>query len=397
MRIETVWGKRRAVALGALGLALHGCSGLNHDCVERRDCPAPNLAIDAGGDEWWNVGSAGQDEGGAADLGLAGAPGESRLADASDAGDGYGGAAAEEPLDAPRLLRLDPPDGARGVANDARMVLVFDRAMDRSATESAYHSADLPAAELTFAWNEAQTTLTLTPRAPLRYASADSDPNVDAPAMLYRYGFDESARDEQGRALPALELSFSTLRTRSLELAADAMRTGNWTDGTAEGIHNCLRQPKAPYLPTVCVGDDTSNLRYTGFLSFDLGVLPADIAQFSSATLTASGASYGSASQLGESQLEQVAFGDLGPAALGAKSFALLGSFYGASDPIGGVPFVLNADVTRAVADDYAQQALRGSLSQYRLGFTKVLANGRWDDIELPTASIRLKVSVLVP
>ena len=393
MRIETDWRKRSAVALGALALALHGCSGLNHDCVERRDCPTPKLAIDAGGDEWWNIGSAGQSEGGAADLGLAGAPGESRLGDASNAGDGNGGAAAAEPLDAPRLLSLDPPDGALGVANDAHVVLVFDRAMDTAATEGAYHSVELPASELTFSWNDAHTTLTLTPRVPLRYATAD----VDTPAVRYRYGFDESACDEQGRALPALELVFSTLRARSLELTADPIRTGNWTDGTTEGLHNCLRQPKAPYVPTVCVGDDTSNLRYTGFLSFDLGVLPADIAQFASATLTASGASYGSASQLGDSQLEQVAFGDLGPAALGAKSFALLGSFYGASDPIGGVPFVLNADVTRAVADDYAQQALRGGLSQYRLGFTKVLANGRWDDIELPTASIRLDISYLVP
>ena len=406
MRIDIAWGERGAVVLGALGLTLLGlapqsCSGLNHDCVERRDCPAPKLAIDAGGDEWWNIGSAGQNEaaGGPSDLGGAGAPGDSNLADAGEAGDGgaAAAAAAAESLEAPRMLSLSPTDGALGVPNDAHVVLVFDRAMDASATEAAYHSDDLPAAELSFTWNDAHTTLTLTPRAPLRYASTQSDSNSDAPAVLYRYGFDGSACDERGRALPAVELRFSTLRSRSVELTADPLRSGNWTDGTAEGLHNCLRQPKAPYTPTVCVGDDTGNLRYTGFLSFDLSVLPADIAQFSSAALLASGASYGSPSQLGASQLERVTFGDLGPAALDAKSFALLGSFYGASDPAVGAAFSLNADVTSAVADDYRERALRAGLNQYRLGFAKVLANGRWDDIELPTASIRLKLTYLIP
>ena len=396
MIIETEWGNRGTMALGALGLVLLGCSGLNHDCVERRDCPSPKVALDAGGDEWWNTGSGGQFQGsaGAADSGAAGALGESPIADASDRSSGSAAAAQQDP---PRLLTLSPANGALGVANDAHIELNFDRAMDTTATEAAYHSTDLPAAELTFTWNDEHTSLTLTPRTPLHYARTDDDPNANARPLLYGYGFDAGARDEHGRAMLAVELAFSTLRERSFELAADPQRTGNWTDAAAEGVHNCLRQAKAPYVPTVCVGDDASNARYTGFLSFDLRALPSNIAQFSSATLSATGSSFGFAGELGESRLEQVAFGELDRNALVSASVTLLGSFYSAAAASEGAPFELNADVTRAVADDYAQRVLRADQSQYRLGFAKVLANRHWDDIELPTASIRLLLVYLVP
>ena len=265
------WGNGRGWVLTALGLTLLGCSGIGHDCTAARTCPEPNQPIDIGtGDSWWNGGSAGQ----AGDSTVQGSAGAADEAGASGEG---GAAATEAPLAPLSVVSVSPPPGAHGVRADTELVVVFSQAMDTAATVAAYESNDLPASQVTFSWDESERSLTVTPNAPLHYATNESS-DSDVPAQVYRYGFSTQAQDRLGQALPAASFAFSTLRQISRELPADATRTGNWTVGEAEGINNCLRQPKAPYVPTVCVGDDAYNVRYSGFLSFDLSDFPPGIA-----------------------------------------------------------------------------------------------------------------------
>ena len=378
-----------------VGLALVGCSGSIHDCHETHTCPAPVGFIDAGSlDDWWSAGAADGSS----------APGEPVAVEVdagrstSDATGGAGGASVTSD-EAPSVLEVSPPDGAIGVTSDAEIVITFSGPIDARSFEAAYQSADLPAAELTFTWNASQTVLTMQPKTALSYQAGSALPEggVGFSPKTYRYGFHAFTSDDQGHVLEGKSFAFSTLREASTELRADASRTGNWTDGEGEGIHNCLRAATAPYAPTVCVGDDSNNVRYTGFVSFDLSGLPGGISRFSSARLRASATVYGSTAALGASLLEQLAFGELGEAALDVQPNASLGAFYGGADLASNTHFELSEDVTSAVETDYAKRGAGSNLNQYRLGFAQVIADGAWDDIELSTSSIRLSTTYLLP
>jgi len=201
---------------------------------------------------------------------------------------------------------------------------------------------------VTFAWNDALTALTVSPNAPLGYAtgSAQTDGSAAFAAKAYHFGLARGATDRAGRALPPLAFSFSTLRQVSFTLTADPQLTGNWTDGEGEGIHNCLRSAKAPYTPCVCIGDDAKNVRYTGFLSFDLSSFPDQIAEFSSARLQASAVVYGAPESLGESSVEHVFFAELDQSALSASVLSMLGPFYSGASVPSDTRLLLSADLT---------------------------------------------------
>jgi hypothetical protein len=285
------------------------------------------------------------------------------------------------------------------VTRETRIVITFSQPMDTAATEAAYESTDLPATALGFSWNDSATTLTLSPRAPLEYAlGSDGDSEqVALPALVYHYGFNGKAADQLGQALAPVQFAFSTLRQASVELEADGERTGNWTVGEGEGIHNCLRKPKPQYEPTVCIGDDIYNVRYVGFVSFDLSALPKTIAQFSSARLLANALVHGMPRELGASQLEHLTYGELDETALAAAPISAQSPLFVASSLIDQARLTLNLDVRAELADDYEHRTARGKRSQYRLAFAKVVNNDHWDDVELPTSSIRLSLSYLVP
>jgi len=378
--------------LFGLGFALSACSGDTGDCHETRTCPAPVGYIDAGDfDNWWSAGAAGE---GAAPFD---APGPSAVPATSEGGArGTAGAPSGE---LPRVLGVSPADGAIGVASDAQIVITFSEPANRAAFEAAYESADLPRASLEFTWNEPNTMLTMKPMSPLGYQSGAAEPDGSAGFLpkTYHYGFNDVTWDDAGHVLPATRLTFSTLRQVSAALPADTLRTGNWTDGEGEGIHNCLRGAKAPYAPTVCVGDDSNNVRYTGFVSFDLSQLPATITEFSSARLVGDAVVYGAPSALGPSLLEHVAFGDLSEAALAVPASANLGPFYSGTELATGAHFELVEDITSAVAADYATRTAGSNRTQYRLSFAKIAADGAWDDMELSTSSIALSTTYLLP
>ncbi len=387
-----------------LGSALLACSGMHHDCVEARDCPGPAGFIEAGGaDNWWEPG---------------GAAGEPRLTPAapslSDAGrhsvaisdndseggtGGMGGSDLPARDAAPSVLGVLPADGELGVRSDTSIVIYFSEPMDVDSVAAAYESSQLPAAQLDFEWNSELTTLTLTPRSGLSYSAgvALTAGAPTFPAKAYECSFNAGAMSRAGQPLAQMTVRFSTLRRVSREFTADPELSGNWTEGEGEGIHNCLRKAKAPYVPTVCVGDDANDVRYTGFVSFDLGALPADIAAFVSVGLRANAQVYGRPENLGVSRLEHVSFAGLGDDPLYTPALAALGPFYGGAGLTSGTWIALNQDLTAAVADDYARRAERADRSQYRLSFAKVTADGHWDDLEIPTKSIRLSATYLQP
>ena len=392
----------RSLVFGSLGLglALSACSGDAHDCDETRTCPEPLGFIDAGNfDDWWSAGAAGESDaasgstpsaaGGALDTaGTAGAGG----ATAGDAdADSQAGCASVEP----RVLSVSPADGATGVTSDAVIVITFNCPMDGPAFEAAYHSADLPVSSLTFTWNDTRTAVTLKPKTGLVYQAGPVQPGTEPQfaAKQYHFGFSDLGCNSFGRPLASGSFTFATLREASTGLSANPELTGNWTDGEGEGVHNCLRSAAAPYVPTVCIGDDSNNVRYTGFVSFDLSQLPQAIAEFESASLTGSAVTYGATAALGPNLLEHVAFSELGGAALLAPPSESLGAFYAGAGLPNGSRFELVADVTQAVAGDYSD----GRRSQFRLRFAEIAANFGWDDIELPTSDIRLSTTYLLP
>jgi len=369
------------LTLGLLTLGFGACSGLSHDCVEMRNCASPKAIIEAGPrGAWWESGGSGPFEEGEAGSAQAGAMEEA----AGSAG------AFDAPAMPPRIVGLVPSDAARGVSSDAQLVIAFSQAMDPVSTEAAYRSGDLPATGLNFHWDAGLRIVTLTPRAPLRYGD-------ETGSVVYRYGFDGSARDIEGRPLPPIEFSFHTLRQLGIELPADSERTGNWTDTRSEGIHNCLRHPEAPYEATVCVGDDLRDVRYWGFLSFDLSPIPEQVRQIQGARLRASAAVHGAPEALGENRLEHVRFDALDEAAMNAAPQALLGPFFSGVRVAAGSQITLGADLTRPLAEDCENRVALQQRSQYRIGFTQGSANSHWDDLELPTKSIRLVVSYLIP
>lgn len=378
MREQGRWGILRIVGIFAWFAAIAaGCAAPEHDCYELRNCPRATR-VDAGSEQAGEAGAAGESP---FDDAEAGAPPSMRIGHAGES------PASSAQVAPPRIVRVSPSDGAVGVAADCALVIQFSQAMASDATEAAYSSTDLPAEAVTFVWSDDAHTLTITPRAPLQYAMA-------IPAQSYQWGFASGAVDRLGNAIEPSSFRFSTLREAALVVPADPERTGSFTTLGTEGMNNCQRHPKAMYEPTVCVGDDSYDARYTGFLSFDLSALPSNVARFSSVRLLASAITHGAPDQLGVSRVEHLAFGEIGQAALNAAEGSSLGPIYGGQSLPSKTLLQLSLDLTATVGADYFAG---NALSQYRLAFERGLENGQWDDLELPTSQIRLSVVYLVP
>ncbi len=122
--------------------------------------------------------------------------------------DGLGG----EPLTPtdttpPTIVSVAPSDDATGIGEEQHIVVEFSEPMDEGATAAAFRSEVLPAASVTFAWNDEGTVLTIVPNAPLPYAEGEAD--VDALTIAY---FFDGARDLAGNELAHTQYSFTTLR-----------------------------------------------------------------------------------------------------------------------------------------------------------------------------------------
>lgn len=188
--------------------------------------------------------------------------GEDTVAD--DTGSSDAGESTGEPA-APTIVEISPADGATGVREDAVLVVQFSEAMDQAATQAAYQSATVPAAAVTFTWNDAGDTLTITPNEPMPYAMG-IDPAAVVP-LAYDFSITTTATSLAGEPIAqGVAVEFTTLRWILQIVERDPERTGNVAESAGP-------------LGTAYFGDRSNNEPVRYAVSFDLGALAPEIAE----------------------------------------------------------------------------------------------------------------------
>lgn len=256
------------------------------------------------------------------------------------------------PGGAPSVVGTDPANGAKGVKDDAAIVVTFDRAMDTGSVEAAYASSNLPADQVTFAWNASKTELTIAPKAPLAYATGDQD----VVAKSYAFTISTAAKDEGGRPLAQpLELSFSTLREITQKLPYTGPMTGRvLSNGTFSSL-------------VLAAGDVWSNgNEYEGraVMTFLLQILPDEI-EVKKATIRLEESDYQGTPDIsfGAMQAHHVIY-PVGSGSFDVAPLSTTSVKYTIASPN-----YRTIDVTEMFADDVAHRAERNDRSQYRLSF----------------------------
>ena len=270
----------------------------------------------------------------------------------------------------PTIVSVSPANGATGVTADAKIVITFSQPMDQAATEAAYQSSDLLAANATFNWDVSSKVLTIKPRAPLEYAKGTT---VSTAPKAYVFTLTGAAKDKTGTALAPLASSFTTLRDITATLLSEYQGTG-W-------VVSDLR-PAVFGLP-IYVGDSVDNLGIRAFVSFNLPEVSSSlsVSNLVQATLdVVTAGQSGSLSYLtGEGStsvtlnVDHVFFGEsLSSKAYNAQLFANSTTLELPAIQIG--PH-LRANVLAAVRDDLAAFSAQGGRSQFRFGFVKETGN----------------------
>lgn len=280
------------------------------------------------------------------------------------------------------VLAVSPADGEAGVAADATITVTFSAPMDHTSVESAWQSTDLPASAVTFAWNAAGDTLTVTPTAPLELAEG-TDPATVSP-NAYSFSVASSAMTVDGGALATpLAVTFTTARRIRGELAAVGLLTRTVRgDGVVYG----------ETAVTMTVGDTTSDLQTKTFVTFTLPSVPVD-ATLEAATLTGSqnsilGQPYG----LGSLRAVHTSAATINAAAFAATPLAMIGDL--STDATTGSK---QLEVTASLADDLANSQARGDRTQYRLEFpTSTNSNGIQDEARFSRSGFKLTFSYLL-
>lgn len=263
---------------------------------------------------------------------------------------------------APTIVSISPGNGEIGVAKDVKIVVTFSEAMNKTATELAYQSSDMPA--VAFAWSDGDTKLTIDPASDLSYTVS---------GKLYTFKLTNAATDLAGNALTEVSSTFRTFKewTRIVE-SSSALDGHIRSDGVVEGP--CFGD-------YICVGDSNlvDNAQYKGFLSFNIASLGTDGLTTSDRITSATLRIYQGAAPAG------TPYTDL---KLGGKGLIVAHTVYGstltAADfntaPIGEFP---ETGLSTAVAwkvfeggldfvrDDWDNRASRGNRSQYVMFFPK--------------------------
>jgi hypothetical protein len=272
-------------------------------------------------------------------------------------GGGSGSGVDADPAAPPSVVATMPANNAAGVKPDATIVVMFSKAMDQTSVQAAWTSADLPTAQVTFAWNAAGDTLTVTPNQPLPVAMGTGlDPSVVTPEEI-AYSIAATASDTTGKPLTAaLAVQFRTVRRLRHDVGPiDALTQSVFNDGTVVSP------------PSGGVGKSNfTNVFSRMFASFQLPTLPTN-SLLQSAVLAGpqesiTGTPY---AKLGNLKAQHVNF-----AAFDVNTFAAtpLGNTIGDFSTNGTLE-VKTLDVTTQVLGDYANAATRGGRSQYRLEF----------------------------
>lgn len=289
----------------------------------------------------------------------------------------------------PVVLSVSPEDGARGVRNDASIVLTFSEAMDRASTQAAYLSEVIPSNSVSFEWSEGDTVLSIVPSTPPAYASGADAELVEARRVAFFLSASASSQSGSPLARP-YEFSYSLLRQVELSVFAiqDRDLSGSFRSNDTYGAGQCARDEV-----NMCVGDVRvagSSQQMRGFISFEALPLPDEISQLSAElTLEITGMSGNPFGNLGGLVLEHLSFEAIGADAFGADALEEIGLI--ASD--GGAGSQINADVSSALLASSGSE-----LYQYRLRFEDATdGDNNSDAIVSAWDTQRLDVSYLIP
>lgn len=292
----------------------------------------------------------------------------------------------------PVIVSVSPENGARGVENDAPIVLRFSEPMDRPSTEAAYQSELVPSRSVVFSWNEDSTQLDITPTEPLEYGEGSSAELAEARRVSFFISASAASREGEPLERP-YEFSFSLSRRVSFVVPAlaDRGKSGNYRSNDSYGAGACAEDE-----PNMCVGDvrvGRQSAQYKGFISFELeSALPEEAREVSAELrLALTGTSGNPFANLGSLLIEHVRFDEIGLDAFDAQPLDELGTMAAVDD----AGSELSAEVSSALlADLQASQVL----SQYRLAFEDATdADVASDAIISALDTQRLEVSFLVP
>lgn len=277
---------------------------------------------------------------GSVDAGAGAGEGGADAGPGDHTGDGDAGADVGDD-DAPVVVEVAPADGAGGVMPDAEITVVFSRAMDQTSVEAAWSSEALPAADVTFAWNPAGEVLMVTPDDPLPVAegSGENPDAVDPIAIAFTIAGGARAADGVALGEP-LEVEFHTVRRLELEVPYHAPLSDSRYSNASANVG----------VETLFAGDDVDDQQIKMVVSFALPELPADAVVEGAVFQAFHRGIFGEDAYqgLGDLRLAHVRFNTLGTSFATA---ALGGQTVLSDDPAEGAR---SAPVTRAVADDYA-------------------------------------------
>ena len=123
----------------------------------------------------------------------------------------------------PQVVDIEPAEAATGVLADANIIVTFSEAMDTTATEAAFGTANL--GPVAFSWSDGDTVLTINPSSNLAYAAGNNPDIVEA--NEYTFSIAQTATDTAGNALEEQVLSnFFTARAITETLAHDPAYSG---------------------------------------------------------------------------------------------------------------------------------------------------------------------------
>ena len=305
-----------------------------------------------------------------------------------------------------------PANGAPGIDKAlASIVVTFDEAMNKAATQAAYTgNEEIAPANVTFTWNATGTVLTIDPSAELKY-DAITDPN--GLAKVYTYKFGVGATDLAGNTLEVADQADRTFKTkRNITQTIDATptQTGEVVYSIAPGpVGNKYYGDEMEAGDTIAFTDGGtsigSNFEWKGFAGFSLATVPPAV---NGTTLVAAtvkinqfnvkGAPYAT---LGVVRLEHITYS--GPDLTNDTSRSEAYS----NAPLSNIGVISNSvaigektlSALAAVTDDLANKAARLNRSTYRLRFTTPTDNdGIQDSAEFSGGNApKLVLNYIIP
>lgn len=272
---------------------------------------------------------------------------------------------------APSFLSSTPASGAVGVEVGASLTLVFSEAMDPATTEPALAVRDWTdfltaprAVTGTIAWASGNTTLVFTPSAPFAYGAR----------IIWSIG--TGATDAAGNALAAA----ASGNFRTLRRVQQTLYSVGGLDGTVNHTGAASTSNAA-----LGVGDLGNGDYLRSFLSFDLGLLPANLVRVTAAALYVNQTgTVGTPYDLGSLEAYGVTYGatltgaDFDGAVQTGKVCMRTPTGLGcATGPLryvlssSSTPGYKSASALQKVEADWTARSSQGSLSQFRLQLTR--------------------------